>query len=133
MSDKRNDPLESIDSKSDSCSKLLESIDSKLDELMLYERFRTFSQLRDVLPKILDSREKRIVYQACNGKSGINEIARKTSMTPMNVSNWTREFESQGIILSIPHKNKKCPRKIIDLEDIGIVVPKTLRQDNEGE
>jgi hypothetical protein len=133
MSDKREESTKSIGSKPDSFGKLLESIDSKLNELIAYERFRTFPRLRELLPKMLDSPEKRIVFQACDGKSGINEIARGTNVIPMNVSNWIRKFESQGIILIITHKNKKCPLRIVNLKDIGIAVPRKSRKDNKGE
>lgn len=114
-------------------NELLESIDSKLDKLIAYTRFQTFSQLKDVLPKLLDTEEKRAVYQACDGKSGINDMARNTGIIPMNVSNWIRKFESQGIVFSNLYKNKKCPLKIIDLGDIGIAAPKIQKQIKEGE
>ena len=117
----------------DKTNELLESIDSKLDKLIAYTRFQTFSQLKDVLPKLLDTEEKRIVYQACDGKSGINDLARNTGIIPMNVSNWIKKFESQGIVFSNLYKNKKCPLKIIDLGDIGIPIPKIQKQVKEGE
>jgi hypothetical protein len=118
----------------DKSNELLSSIDSKLDKLIIYVRFQAFSQLKDTLPKLLDKPEKRIVYQACDGKSGINDIARLTGIIPMNVSNWIKKFESQGIVFSNLYKGKKCPLRIIDLNDIGIAVPKNSKQNNvEGE
>ncbi|MBI4009671.1 MAG: hypothetical protein HY361_00555 [Candidatus Aenigmarchaeota archaeon] len=112
----------------DKSNELLESIDSKLDKLIAYLRFESFAQLKEALPKLLDTPEKRLVFQACDGKSGINDMARTINISPMNVSNWVRKFESQGIVFSNLYKNKKCPLKIIDLNDIGIAVPKITNQ-----
>jgi AAA+ ATPase superfamily predicted ATPase len=107
---------------------LLEEIDSKLDKLdkldsvISYLHFQAFTQLKKVVPKILDTPEKMIVYDACDGESGIREISRRAGIVPMTVSNYIRKFEAYGIVISRLYKNRKCPMKIVDLEDIGIQV-----------
>ncbi len=111
----------------------MNEINEKLDRIIAYLHFSSLKQLQEIVPKILDKDDKKLVYNACDGKTGINEIARRTEIQAMNVSNYIKRFEQQGIIISKVTGNKKLPLKIVDLEALNMQVPaKKSKGGDEG-
>ncbi len=97
----------------------LQEINSKLDRVISYLHFSALYNLKTRLPELLDTEQKRVIYQACDGKTGINEIARKHNLVAMTVSNNVKRFEAEGVVIANYVKNQKYPLKIVDLSILG--------------
>lgn len=95
-------------------------INVKLDRIIAYLHFSSLQTLKEHIPEFLDTEQKRVIYQACDGKTGINEIARKHNLVAMTVSNNVKLFEVEGIVISNYVKNKKYPMKIVDLDVVKV-------------
>jgi len=112
-----------------------DEINEKMDRVVAYLHFSNLGRLKEELPKILDTETKILIYVACDGATGINEMARKTGIIPMTVSNNVKKFEQQGIIISKSFGTKKFPVKIVELDLVGLKVPKTkptkAKKDNQ--
>ncbi|MCS4541739.1 MAG: hypothetical protein HY929_05390, partial [Euryarchaeota archaeon] len=99
-----------------------------LQKISNYLHFLSYNQLKEAIPKILDTQEKLLVYEACDGKCGVNEIARKTGINAMTVSNYLKYFETNGIVIQNWFKNQKRSIKIVGLQQLGIPVPKMKKR-----
>ena len=111
-------------------------ISEKLDRVIAFLQFSNLRQLREIMPKILDTAAKTLIYSACDGNRGINEISRITGVNAMTVSSNVKKFEQFGIVISKSTGNKKFPIKLVELEIVGMQIPTqkiSVKNDPEGD
>lgn len=106
-------------------TQLLSEINDKLDKIVGYMNFIAIGQMKQAIPAILDNNRKKLVYHACDGKTGINEISRKTGINAMSVSDYVKQFEIAGIVVASKKDNKKYPQKLTELASLGLELPQT--------
>jgi predicted transcriptional regulator len=100
--------------------KLIEEINLKLERALSYLHVLSLMVVKDLAKEVLNNNEKIKVYLACDGRSGIRDIARKVGISHQTVSNYVRKFEKCGLVSSKLYKNSKCPEKLFDLDELGI-------------
>lgn len=92
-----------------------------LEEILKWQKLQGMKILREILPQLLDTEEKRIVYEMTNGKNNQLKIASKAKVATGTVSNWWNLWYSYGI-LTKRGKGKGRYKKIISLKDLGIPI-----------
>ena len=100
---------------------LLEEAVALLPQLTDWVRVLACSSAKETLSHVLDSPEKRAVYEAIGGQCGVREIGAKTGVSRSLVSSWGKEWERLGIVVQSPASGIKGRReKQFDLALFGL-------------
>jgi len=101
-----------------------------LRELLAWTQLAYRPQVAQRFVEILDSDQKKLVYQFSDGERGVREIEELTGVNKAFISMWWRDWDALGIM-------EQCPtvvgrrRRIISLEALGIEVPPLPKQKKE--
>ena len=101
-----------------------------LSEILKWQKLQGMNILMDLVPKLLDSDEKKIVYEMTDGKNKREDIIKETGCSAGAISSWWIDWCSKGILEKIDGGRYK---KIISLAEIGIAVPKKTNKNNSQE
>jgi hypothetical protein len=113
---------------------LLEQAVELLRELVAYTRAANHLTITKVLETILDSDDKRLVYQLSDGDASARDIQRLSGVNKDSISEWWREWEQIGIAQQSRSSNVKGRRqRLFSLSDFGIAVPEPKDSDRRNE
>lgn len=93
-----------------------------LRELVTWTKLATRPQVAERYMEILDSDEKKLVYEYSDGQKGVREIEDITGVNKALISMWWRDWDALGIMEQSPIVSGRR-RRIISLETLGIEVP----------
>lgn len=103
---------------------VLREIARSLRELVAWTRVMGYPVVRQMLEKVLDSDEKRLVYHLTDGRRSIREIQDMTGVNVRHVSEWGQEWERIGIVESSHVSSVKGRRqRVFNLTDFGFQIP----------
>lgn len=86
--------------------------------IKLEARPRAAARLAD----ILDSDEKKLVYQYSDGTRGVREVGDITGVDKNTVLTWWKDWDKRGIMeQATAWKGRR--QRLVSLEDVGIEVP----------
>lgn len=93
-----------------------------LQKLVIYTKLANYDNIRNRLIEILNSNDKKRVFEATNGKSSVRDIQTETGISKGTVSDWWNEWQKEGIVQeSKETRGRRC--KVLSLHDFGIEVP----------
>jgi hypothetical protein len=93
-----------------------------LRKLVTYTKLANYDSIRNRLITILDSVDKKRVFEATNGRDSVRDIQSDTGVNKATISNWWNEWQKEGIVEEC--KEAKGRRsKLLSLSDFGIEVP----------
>ena len=69
-----------------------------LTEILVWERLRGIQVLRQLLPKLLDTEEKKKLYELTDGKNGIREIKIEINMATGKISKLWNMWTANGVL-----------------------------------
>ena len=93
-----------------------------LQELVVWTKLVYRTQVAEWFTQILDSDEKRIVYEYSDGERSVRELRELTGVSKALVSAWWRDWDQLGIM----ERTRRVPgrrQRMVSLEGLGIVVP----------
>jgi hypothetical protein len=93
-----------------------------LQELVVWTKLVHRAEVAQWFTQILDSDEKRLVYEYSDGERGVRELGKLTGASKALVSAWWRDWDQLGIMQqsrSVPGRRQR----MVSLEELGIVVP----------
>lgn len=100
----------------------VQAIVDLLRELLMWTRLAYRPQVAKRFVEILDSDQKRLVYEYSDGERGVREIEELTGVNKAIVSSWWADWDAQGIVeQSKAWKGRR--QRLISLEELGIEVP----------
>lgn len=83
-----------------------------LKEILVWLRLQGIYLLDTaLLPSLLDSEQKKKVYEMTDGSLSVNEISKRTGASVGSISNWWNQWHERGILL----KEGKRYKKLISL------------------
>jgi DNA-binding transcriptional ArsR family regulator len=91
---------------------LLEDIEHK-------EEIQKERVMREIVPLLLDTDRKRMVYEMTDGKNSRREIAENLKISSATLTKWWKSWYSYGILTV----EKKKYKRIVSLRELGIRVP----------
>jgi hypothetical protein len=94
---------------------------SLLHELIVYTKLANYENIRNRLITILDSEDKKRVFEATDGNNGTRQIESITGVNKNSVSNWWDEWEREGIVEESKEVRGR-QYKIVSLGEFGIKV-----------
>lgn len=98
-----------------------------LQKLVTYTKLANYASIRNRLIAILDSDDKKRVFEATDGKSRVRDIQSATGVNKAMVSNWWNEWQKEGIVEECKEARGRR-RKLLSLSDFGIEVPTGKKQ-----
>lgn len=91
-----------------------------VQELKFWIRLGRDQEAKKFFEEVLDSRKKKLVYEAFDGKATQAEMQEKTKVDQGQISRWGQEWEAKGIVVDVGRGKR---RKVIPLSALGIEVP----------
>jgi len=98
-----------------------------LQKLVSYTKLANYESIRNWLITILDSDDKKRVFEATDGDNSTRDIASTTGVGKDTISNWWDEWGKQGIVEE-SEKVRGRRRRSVSLSEFGIEVPSGKRQ-----
>jgi DNA-binding transcriptional ArsR family regulator len=95
--------------------KRLEEICAKLDRIILLLETSLRQEFSATAERILKSESKREIFELCDGKRTVKEVARILNKTLPNVSMQLGEMEKAGLIRSRQVGRERFYFKVVDL------------------
>lgn len=89
-----------------------------LSEILKWQKFQGIQLLKTILPNILESKEKKMVYELTDGETTVKEISKKAGVATGTVSAWWNTWLANGIV----SKEISRYKKIVSLKDIGLLI-----------
>ncbi len=93
-----------------------EKIIEILSDILKWQRIQGIRILKEIIPTILDSEEKRLAYESTDGEKGVRDIKTIVNVGQGTISRWWNEWYSLGILERIGARYKK----IISLKELGM-------------
>jgi hypothetical protein len=97
---------------------MTEKTDLLLEEILKWERISGIQILRSIMPKLLDTEQKKIVYELTDGKMTVKQIHESSGVATGTISSWWNIWFTYGLLL----KDGQRYVHVISLEDIGISI-----------
>ena len=92
-----------------------------LHKLVIYTKLANYGDIRNRLITILDSEDKKRVFEATDGNNSTRQIESMTGVNKDTVSNWWDEWEKEGIVEESQEvRGRRC--RIVSLGEFGIEV-----------
>jgi|WetSurMetagenome_2_1015567.scaffolds.fasta_scaffold34024_4 hypothetical protein len=104
---------------------------SLLREILKWIKFSSMPQAKAFLASILDTEQKKTVYQLSDGSKGIVEIGKLTGIkSTSTISNYWKAWEKQNLGSRIPVVGGERFKRDFDLEELGLTVEfgQTIRE-----
>lgn len=92
-----------------------------LEELLHWEKFSSFKNVKTELSEILDSNEKKIVYYLSDGKNTRKDVSQKSNVNPSSIFRYWKEWKEAAIGGSIPVNRGYRFKSYFNLADFGLL------------
>ncbi|NQV08409.1 hypothetical protein HQ529_01000 [Candidatus Woesearchaeota archaeon] len=86
-----------------------------LMKILQWERLGGIQTLHRLIPELLDTNEKKKLYELTNGKNGVKEIQTKIKVSAGKLSKLWNQWYANGIV----EKEGQKFKKIISLKEFG--------------
>lgn len=107
-----------------------ETIISLLRELVAWTKLAIRPQVAERFTEILNSDQKRLVYEYSDGERGVREVSRLTRVSKNLVSAWWQDWDELGIMEQSQSVAGRRQRMVC-LRALGIQVPALPKQEEE--
>lgn len=101
-------------------------------EILKWTKFSGVEKVRNVLSTLLDTDQKRLIYQLSDGKNGSVEIARITQVSDSTVRRYWNSWFRLGIVEPLSVRGGTRYIKSFQLEDFGFIIP-GVTSDSKGD
>jgi len=69
-----------------------------LKEILNWQKIQGLSVFKSLVPILLDSKEKRLVFELTDGTLTVKQISEKARVATGTVSNWWNKWLAEGIL-----------------------------------
>jgi len=104
-----------------------------LREILKWIRFSGMKEVRHVLNTVLDSLQKRRIYQLSDGDNSSRDIAKSADVSDATVRNYWRVWAKAGIVEPVKAGTGDRYKRTFDLEELGIDVIERVENDSRAE
>jgi len=93
-------------------------------EILKWIKIANYERVKPFLETTLFDDSRKLVYHLSDGNNTSSIIASKTPVSTYSISVWWRQWAKLGIVESIPVSGGSRGKKVFDLEDFDITIPK---------
>jgi DNA-binding MarR family transcriptional regulator len=98
-----------------------------LQKLVIYTKLANYDNIRSRLLGILNTDDKKRVFEVTNGENSVRDIQTETGVHKDTVSSWWNDWQKEGIVQeSEKRRGRRC--KVLSLLDFGIEVPNSPKK-----
>jgi hypothetical protein len=95
-----------------------------LKEILKWIKFAGMKEVKEVLNSVLDTDQKKLVYQLSDGSKGMIEVGKAAGIaSTATISKYWKSWLKLGLGENVSVKGGERFRRAFDLEDFGIEVP----------
>ena len=95
-----------------------------LTEILKWIKFAGMKEVKEVLNSVLDTDQKKLVYQLSDGSKGMIEVGKAAGISSTaTISKYWKSWLKLGLGENVSVKGGERFRRAFDLEDFGIGVP----------
>ena len=98
-----------------------------MEKLVAVTKLANHDAIKERLLMILDSADKKRVFEATDGISSARDIAARTGIGFSTVTRWWSDWNSQGIVEESENVQGRR-RRLVSLREFGIEVPPGKKQ-----
>ena len=101
-----------------------------LQQLVVWTKLVHRTQVAEWFLQVLDSDEKRLVYQYSDGERSVRELRELAGVSKALVSAWWRDWDQLGIM----ERSRGVPgrrQRMVSLEELGIEVSAPFQPEEE--
>jgi hypothetical protein len=98
-----------------------------LREILKWQRFAGFREVKSVLESILNTPEKKLAYQLSDGTRGTREVIQQSGLKS-DISKMWKEWRKQGLGETVSVQRGERFKRSFNLEDFGIEFPEPALQ-----
>ncbi len=98
-----------------------------LREILKWQRLQGIGMLRKIIPQVLDTEKKRMVYEMTDGKTPRSQIVKALGVSSGTVTRWWSSWFAYGILT----RSGRRYAKIISLRDLGEDKPHSTYEGEE--
>lgn len=69
-----------------------------LKEILKWQRLQGLAIFKSLFPVLLDSKEKRLVFELTDGTLSVKQISEKAKVATGTISNWWNKWLAEGIL-----------------------------------
>ena len=117
--------IDMVDNKPDELTRLMK-------ELVKWTRFSGKQQLKAMILENLKSDTEKLVYELSDGERSVREIEELTKVSKSRVGSYWEKWLALGIVEESERFQGRM-KHICSLDEIGLEVPKTLREPPKAE
>lgn len=100
----------------------IDELRTLIHTLVVYTKLANYDNIRNRLMKILNSDDKKRVFEATDGRSSVRDIQSSTGVSKDTISDWWDEWQKEGIVEESERvRGRRC--RVLSLADFGIEVP----------
>jgi hypothetical protein len=103
----------------DTQTEILKELSITLRELTYWVKVLGRAKVKTTLEQALDTEQKRLVYDLCDGEKSVKDIEKLTGVNVRYISEWSQEWEGIGIVEQ-GDLRKGRRKKLFDLTVLGI-------------
>jgi hypothetical protein len=106
-----------------------------LREILKWIKFAGMKEVKEVLNSVLDTDQKKLVYQLSDGSKGMIEVGKAAGIaSTATISRYWKSWLKLGLGENVSVKGGERFRRAFDLEDFGIEVsqPKETKLEKEA-
>ena len=104
-----------------------------LREILKWIRFSGIRQVRTVLMDILNTEQKRLIYNLSDGERGSIDIGKYAGVSHSTVTRYWDSWKRLGIVEPVPVRGGLRYRKLFELEDFGFSIPAIRTEEGQSE
>jgi len=95
-----------------------------LREILKWIKFAGMKDVKDVLNSVLDTDQKKLVYQLSDGSKGTVEVGKATGIASTStISRYWKSWVKLGLGENVSVKGGERFKRAFDLEDFGFTLP----------
>lgn len=113
--------------------KKLNEVKELLQEMLKWIKFSGIREVRTVLMGVLDTEQKRLIYNLSDGERGSIEIGKKAGVGHSTVTRYWDSWKRLGIVEPIPVRGGLRYKKLFELEDFGFAIPAIRTEEGQSE
>jgi hypothetical protein len=93
-----------------------------IEKLTLYVKLANYDNIKNRLMQILNSDDKKRVFDATDGKNSTRDIEAMTGVNKDVISGWWNQWQKEGIVEESQEVRGRR-RRVLSLADFGIDIP----------